>query len=266
MKYDIFLSHCKENKSSTAVPLYQALNALGFRVWFDRGEILTGDMIYESIETALYDSSMIVALVATEYLQRTWTQYELHLAIELEQDHAHRQGKRVFPIYQKLDHKDVELIFPQLKDRAFESLSTDYFDVSTKEGHSILDRIVLFYFSHCVGCTSTKSWTWLFPHRNNAYISQLCILLRDCEHIEKDLRTCLISYTNAIRYVLAILSESNASSSSIPCHCLIANRYCTEICNRCFSFYYEITHEMLLSCKAILWALNGDLKTILDAL
>lgn len=265
MKYDIFISHCKENKIKTAVPLCQALSALGFRVWFDRSEILTGDAIYESIKTAICNSSIIVALIADAYLHRLWTQKELYLALELEQSHTYTPPKRVFPVYQKLCHITVEKTFSELKNRAFEVLSTDSFDSSTREGHTILDRIVFVFFSHYVPCISTKDWRWLIEYGNYAYISQLIIFFRACEHIEEDLRTSLVSYTNAIRYLLAIINELDAQSSMLH-YRLIADKYCKDIVDRCFSFKCDITYEMLASCRAILWALTGDLKTILDAL
>lgn len=265
MKYDIFLSHCRENKLNTAVPLYQALDALGFLVWFDRGEILTGDEIYNSIETAIQHSSVIIALIADVYLQRPWTQYELHLAINIEQNLVCGTKRMVFPIYQQLDHKDVETTFPELKDRAFESLNTGYFDVSTRDGRTILDRIVQFYFSNHISCMPNRDREWLLKYRKHTHISQLLILFYACEQVESDLRTGLISYTNVIRYLLAVLKELD-TSRRVHRHHLIANRYCTDISDRCFLFHRDITHEMLLSCKAILSVLMGDLKTILDSL
>ena len=265
MKYDIFLSHCRENKLNTAVPLYQALDLLGFLVWFDRGEILTGDAIYDSIQTALHHSSMIIALIADGYLQRSWTQYELQLAINIEQNLVCGTKKMVFPIYQQLGHKDVEAIFPALKDRAFESLDAGYFDVSTRDGRTILDRIVQFYFSNHISFTPSRDPEWLLKYREHTYISQLLLLFHACEQVESDLRTCLISYTNVIRYSLAVLKELD-TPGCIHRHHLIANRYCTDISNRCFLFHRNITHEMLLSCKVILSVLMGDLKAILDSL
>ena len=265
MKYDIFLSHCRENKINTAVPLYQALSALGFCVWFDREEILTGDTIYDTIKMALYDSSIIVALIADTYLYRSWTQYELNLSLKIEQDHMRGTLKKVFPIYQELDRKTVEKTFPKLKNRAFELLSTDYFNISTREGHMILDRIVLFYFSNCISSTPITNWEWLSQYRSHSYISQLMVLFYACNQVESDLRTCLINYTNAIRYLLAVLNEFESPNNMHHCYS-IANRYCIDIANRCFTFHYEITYEMLLSCKSILSVLTGDLKTILDSL
>ena len=264
MKYDIFLSHCEENKENTAFPLYQILNSLGFCVWFDREKIHTGDSIYNSIESALYDSAIVVALIRDTYLERQWTQYELNLAIRIEKDRLLGNSKRVFPVYQQLEREDVENRFFQLKDRAFESLTTDYFDISATECRTILDRIVFFYFSNSISCQSVRSFEWLIPHKSDKYISQLIILLNACDHIEKDLRTSLISYTNAIRYLLAMLKQLQSINHSKNYY-LIAKRYCDDIAKRCFSFDYEITYEMLLSCKKILWVLICDLKILLNA-
>lgn len=263
MKYDIFLSHCRENKLNTAIPLCQALEALGFLVWFDRGEILTGDAIYDSIKTAICHSSVIIALIAEAYLQRPWTQYELHLAISIERNLAYGANRMIFPIYQQLNHKDVESIFPELKDRAFESLNTGHFDVSASDGRTILDRIVQFYFSNHISSTPDGDREWLLKYRERKYISQLLTLFFACEKVENDLRTRLISYTNVIRYLLAVLKDIAAPSCTHRYH-LIANRYCTDISDRCFLFHCDITYEMLLSCKAILSVLMNDLKAILN--
>ena len=69
MKYDIFLSHCKEDKMGVAFPLYQALEALGFTVWIDRNEIAPGDEIYENITEAIQNSACADFHSSSTYLR-----------------------------------------------------------------------------------------------------------------------------------------------------------------------------------------------------
>lgn len=264
MEYDIFLSHNRENKIKTAFPLYQTLETLGFNIWFDRKEILPGNIIYEPINDGISCSSIIIALITNTYLHRTWTQHELNLAIKIESECQNGISKRLFPIYQQINAENVVKVFPQLHNRAYEIITQDYFDISLQECRNILDRIVMWYFLNSIPFPCLNDWDWLKKYKKEKYIGQLLILLHALKYIDLDLRTLLINYTNTIRYLIAILYEKK-QTNSVTSHLIIAERYCADISSKCFLFHHDVSYEMMLCCKAILSTLNSNLKAVLDS-
>ena len=86
MKYDFFISYCREEITSTAYPLYRALTKLGFNVWMDRDKIIPGQQIYTTIDGAIGASFGVIAIIATPYLTRPWTVHELKYTLELEKE------------------------------------------------------------------------------------------------------------------------------------------------------------------------------------
>lgn len=263
MKYDIFLSHCKEDKIGVVFPLYQALEALGFTVWIDRNEIVPGDEIYENITEAIQNSVCVIAVIAPPYLERQWTQQELRLVLEAEQDKTNGTSHRIFPIYHKIAPEKVNEVFPSLQNRAYERLETEYFDPSDARGRVIIERIILWYFTNRFLPCCEDPHHWLVQYLDRPHINQLCQLCKICDFTNWDLRSNLLALTNLIRYLLAVLSASDQGQAEIH-HQDIALKYCTEIGGYCFDMGQAITYDMLLACKAILPVLWGDLKVLLD--
>lgn len=264
MKYDIFLSHCREDKTEVAFPLYRALEALGFNVWIDRNEIVPGDEIYENITAAVRSATCVIAVIAKPYLERNWTQQELRLALEAEQNKINDTAHRIFPIYHSVTQAQVNEVFPFLQNRAYEKLETERFDPENACGHTIIDRIILWYFTNNAFPFLETPQRWLMKHLNHPYINQLYQLYRIYSFSNGNLRSDLLVLTNAIRYLLAVLSAMGQSQSGIH-YQNIALKYCTEIANYCFKFERAVTYDMLLACQAIFPVLCGDLKALFDA-
>ena len=264
MKYDIFLSHCKEDKMGVAFPLYQALEALGFTVWIDRNEIAPGDEIYENITEAIQNSVCVIAVIAPPYLDRKWTQQELHLALEAEQqDRTNGTSRRIFPIYHQITPQQVNKVFPSLQNRAYERLEAECFDPSDARGRVIIERIILWYFANRFLPCYEDPHHWLVQYLDCPHINQLYQLCKICDFTNWDLRSSLLALTNLIRYLLAILSASDQDQAETH-HQDIALKYCSEIGGCCFDMGQAVTYDMLLACKSILPVLWRDLKGLLD--
>lgn len=263
MHYDFFLSHCREDKIPAAFPLYNALQHMGFSVWIDRKEIVTGDLIFRNIEAAIQNSTCVIALIAPPYLDRTWTKRELQLTLELEQ--APHSNKKLFPIYHHTCHEQVVNIFPALQERAYETLHTDEFDPATENSRSILDRAVLWFFSNGHSPNGLEDIAWLEHYQHLPPISQLLMLCRSYAASTGHLRTELIEHTNILRYLLAILSDYEQPHEAGHRQ-KIARKYCQDIAARCFDFHASVTYDMLLVCRAMMTVLFNDLQAVLDAI
>lgn len=244
-----------------AFPLYNALQHMGFSVWIDRKEIVTGDAIFKNIETAIKTSICVIALIAPPYITRTWTKRELQLTLELEQTPHFK--KKLFPIYHQISHEQVVKVFPSLQERAYEVLDASEFNSAEKKSRTLLDRAVLWFFSNTYSQDGPKDFMWLESYQHFPHISQLLLLCKTYTHSTDDLRTNLIECTNMLRYLLAILSGYKQTPEAIHRQS-IAQKYCQELTSRCFNFRAFITYDMLLACRAMYVPLSNDLKTVLD--
>lgn len=263
MLYDIFLSHCREDKGNVAFPLYRALDAVGFNVWIDRQSIVPGGNIYTAIKAAIQNSTCVIAVIAAPYLERRWTQQELQMTLELEKGERN-SAHRLFPIYHGVVCEQVSKVFPPLRERAFEVLETECFDISDTANRIILDRVVLWFFTRDYAICNINKLHWLNDYLSRPHMNQLRWLLEACRMPTGDLRFDLIEYTNAIRYLLAILYEASPLPD-VAHHLDIASKYCSDVATYCFNFRSTISYDMFLSCRSILYSLLSNLKFLLDS-
>lgn len=102
-EYDFFISHASEDKDKLARPLFNALEKLGFKVWFDEKEIILGDSIRASIDNGLSNSKFGVVILSEAFFQKNWTQLELDGLFAIESS-----GKKVIlPIWLGLTFEQV---------------------------------------------------------------------------------------------------------------------------------------------------------------
>ena len=76
---NLFLSYSHRDKD-LAIKLYDALVALGAKVWRDEVELRTGESIVQRVGAAVLDADFVVALISRHSVQSEWCQKELSLA------------------------------------------------------------------------------------------------------------------------------------------------------------------------------------------
>ncbi|MDQ3788840.1 MAG: toll/interleukin-1 receptor domain-containing protein, partial [Actinomycetota bacterium] len=113
MKWDVFISHAREDKESVALPLAQALTARGLRVWLDRRELRLGDSLRAKVDEGLAESRFGVVVLSETFLKKQWPLWELNGLIAME-----RRGTPVIlPVWHGLDHAALAERAPMLADR-----------------------------------------------------------------------------------------------------------------------------------------------------
>jgi hypothetical protein len=111
--YDAFISHASEDKGDFVRPLAQALDEIGFDIWYDEFELKVGDSLRQSIDQGLVNSSYGIVILSKAFFEKNWPQYELNglTAREIE-------GKKVIlPIWYNIDKEDVLKYSPTLADK-----------------------------------------------------------------------------------------------------------------------------------------------------
>jgi len=82
--WDVFLCHASEDKDTVVEPLVRALEAAGFRCWYDRGEILWGDSIIDRVEEGLRNARFVIVVLSPTFLSKRWPMKELRAVLSSE--------------------------------------------------------------------------------------------------------------------------------------------------------------------------------------
>jgi hypothetical protein len=111
--WDIFLSHASEDKAGAAVPLADALERTGIRVWFDDRQLQIGDSIREKVEEGLSRSRYGAVILSPSFVAKQWPRRELNALFALE------EGGRplILPVWHNIDRAAVLSYSPILADR-----------------------------------------------------------------------------------------------------------------------------------------------------
>jgi len=83
--WDVFICHASDDKK-VVEPIYQHLDSVGIRCWYDQGEILWGDSIVGKINEGLRQSRFVIVVISPTLLQKTWATKEMNAALSQEID------------------------------------------------------------------------------------------------------------------------------------------------------------------------------------
>lgn len=101
--WDIFISYATEDKETVATPLANALQGLGFSVWYDDFELQIGDNLRESIDRGIAHSRVGLVILSKPFFGKDWTKYELDgLVVQ-----ANNADKPLLPIWHEISKDEV---------------------------------------------------------------------------------------------------------------------------------------------------------------
>jgi hypothetical protein len=112
-EWDAFLSHASEDKNDVVIPLANALQARGFRVWFDAFTLKVGDSLNRSINRGLATSRFGVVVLSPSFFAKEWPQRELDGLVAREVEGQ----KVILPIWHDIDKAGVLRRSPTLADK-----------------------------------------------------------------------------------------------------------------------------------------------------
>ncbi len=111
-KWDVFISHASEDKSTVARPLAEALKRAGVRVWLDEHELKIGDSLSEKIDNELCESQFGVVILSPAFLEKHWPRKELSGLRAREEDGQ----KVILPVWHNVDKSMITQFSPILAD------------------------------------------------------------------------------------------------------------------------------------------------------
>ena len=104
-KHKIFLSY-SHNDRAWVDKFVNHLQKQQVSVWYDKLAIMAGDSLQDRIQHALRESSIVVAILSKESVNRPWMFFELGAAVA--------DGKRVIPVLiEGLDVRELPSILTQ---------------------------------------------------------------------------------------------------------------------------------------------------------
>lgn len=122
--WDVFLSHASEDKNDVAIPLRDALTALGITVWLDKSEMRIGSSLRRRIDEGIRSSRFGIAVLSESFFKKGWTNQELDGLVTKS---IAGDQQSLLPIWHGVTHADVRKFSPTLADRV--ALSTDSFEI-----------------------------------------------------------------------------------------------------------------------------------------
>ena len=111
-EYDVFVSHANANKQSFVDSLYEQLNRLRIRIWYDSTEIDWGDGLKEKIQEGLSKCRFGIVILSPEFIERKWTNQEL-TELLTRQNESHE--KVVLPLLYNLTVDEMKAQYPVLE-------------------------------------------------------------------------------------------------------------------------------------------------------
>lgn len=117
--WDVFISHATEDKEAVAIPLRNALVALGVTVWLDKTELVVGDSLRRKVDQGIRSSRFGIVILSKPFFGKGWTNHELDGLVT--RTVAGEQS--LLPIWHQITAADVRGYSPSLADRV--ALSTE---------------------------------------------------------------------------------------------------------------------------------------------
>ena len=136
VEYDVFISHASEDKEEFVKPLVEALQASGYRVWYDEFTLKIGDSLRRSIDNGLKNSRYGIVIFSSAFFAKNWTQYEVDGLVTREME-----GRKVIlPIWHMVSKDQVQNFSPPLADKKAINSSLSTIDEIVAQLAEVLDE------------------------------------------------------------------------------------------------------------------------------
>jgi hypothetical protein len=112
-KWDVFICHASEDKSTFVSPLAKALDESGLSVWYDDITLRVGDSLRQTIDHGLANSRYGIVVLSKHFFEKKWPQQELDGLISREIVGT----KVILPIWHELSFEEVAAKSPILAGR-----------------------------------------------------------------------------------------------------------------------------------------------------
>ena len=112
-EFDVFISHANADKEELIEELYQSLNKLGVKIFYDKETLEWGDKFKDKILEGTKKSEFVIIVISTNFFGREWTEREL---LEFLNRQNQNGQKLILPILHNITIEQLKEKYPTIAD------------------------------------------------------------------------------------------------------------------------------------------------------
>jgi hypothetical protein len=132
--YDAFISHSSKDKSSYVYKLRDRMEELGFKIWLDEENIITGDNILNEIKRGIKDSLCVILILTKHFFDSNWTSLETGLTLS-------DTSIQIIPVIADIPESVIAEKYPFLLSIKYLRLDDNNFAICAKELFSTITKL-----------------------------------------------------------------------------------------------------------------------------
>lgn len=112
-EYDVFISHANKDKEELIEELYQSLNKMGIKIFYDKESLEWGDNWKQRILDGTQKAEFAIIVISENFFDREWTEKELKEFL----NRQNRNGQKlILPILHNISVKQLQEKYPSIAD------------------------------------------------------------------------------------------------------------------------------------------------------
>lgn len=129
-EFDVFISHANKDKEDLIEELYQSLNKLGIKIFYDKESLEWGDNWKDRILNGTKKAEFAIIVISENFFDREWTERELNEFL----NRQNRNGQKlILPILHNITVSQLQEKYPSIADiQAIDSSKSDKLKTSAK--------------------------------------------------------------------------------------------------------------------------------------
>lgn len=110
-EYDLFISHASRDKKDLVEELFQSMNKLGIRIFYDKESLEWGDNWKEKILNGTKRAEFAIIVISENFFDREWTERELAEFL----NRQNRNGQKlILPILHNISLEQLQEKYPSV--------------------------------------------------------------------------------------------------------------------------------------------------------
>ena len=112
-EYDVFISHANKDKEGLIDELYESLNRLGIKIFYDKESLIWGDEWKKQILNGVSKAEFAIIVISKNFFDREWTEKELTQFLNRQNKNGQ---KLILPILHNISMKQLKDKYPGIAD------------------------------------------------------------------------------------------------------------------------------------------------------
>jgi TIR domain protein len=112
-EYDVFISHANADKEALIEEMYNSLNKLGVKIFYDKETLEWGDKFKDKILEGTKKSEFAIIVISTNFFGREWTERELSEFLNRQNQNGQ---KLILPILHNITIEQLKEKYPSIAD------------------------------------------------------------------------------------------------------------------------------------------------------